>query len=61
MLSDRAVPFNKPIVGSGVFTYESGIHADGVIKYPPCYEPFPPEDVGAKRRLITQKKLQALV
>lgn len=59
--SGRSIPPNKPIVGDLVFTHESGIHVDGVIKDPANYEPFPPEDIGAKRRLITQKKLQALV
>ena len=53
--SNRAVPVNKPIVGEMVFSHESGIHADGVIKEPSCYEPFPPEKVGAKRQILIGK------
>ena len=48
MSSGKPIPPNKPIVGDLVFTHESGIHVDGVIKDPTNYEPFPPEDVGAK-------------
>ena len=55
MSSGKPIPPNKPIVGDLVFTHESGIHVDGVIKDPTNYEPFPPEDVGAKRRLIIGK------
>lgn len=55
MSSGRSIPPNKPIVGDLVFTHESGIHVDGVIKNPANYEPFPPEDIGAKRRLIIGK------
>ncbi len=50
-LSGRAVPDAKPIVGDLVFSHESDLHVDGVIKDPVCYEPFPPEKVGAKRHL----------
>ncbi len=55
MLSRRTVPFNKPIVGDMVFSHESDIHVDGVAKKPICYEPFPPEKVGAKRHLLIGK------
>lgn len=53
--SKRPVPVNKPVVGEMVFSHESGIHVDGVIKDPVCYEPFPPEKVGAKRHLLIGK------
>lgn len=39
----------KPITGEGIFTVESGIHVDGILKHPKCYEPFPPETVGTRR------------
>jgi len=51
----RDIPISKPIVGENAFTHESGLHVDGVVKEPLCYEPFPPEDVGMKRRLIIGK------
>ena len=46
---------SKPVVGRNVFTHESGIHQDGVIKNPITYEPYPPEMVGQKRRLLLSK------
>jgi len=46
------VPRNKAIVGRNVFAHESGIHTAGVLKKPFTYEPFPPELVGGKRRLM---------
>jgi isopropylmalate/homocitrate/citramalate synthase len=46
------VPRNKAIVGKNIFAHESGIHTAGVIKNPFLYEPFPPESVGGKRRLM---------
>ena len=42
----------KPVVGENVFTHYSGIHQDGVIKNPIVYESFPPELVGAHRRIL---------
>lgn len=44
-----------PVMGEEIFTYESGIHADGIQKNPKTYEPFPPEEVGAERRLSIGK------
>lgn len=56
--SGRSIPLNKPIVGDLVFTHESGIHVDGVFKDPSNYEPFPPEEIGAKRRLVIRQTLK---
>lgn len=47
--------YHKPIVGRNVFTHESGIHADGVIKHPRTYENFDPEFVGQKRKFVFGK------
>jgi homocitrate synthase NifV len=46
----------KPIIGENIFWVESGIHVDGIIKQPKCYEPFPPETVGLKRKIIIGKQ-----
>ena len=46
---------SKSIVGDGVFTHESGLHVDGVLKDPTMYEPFAPELVGARRRIVIGK------
>lgn len=40
---------NTPIVGSRLFSHESGIHADGCMKQEGLYEPFLPQEVGSKR------------
>ncbi|HHY41569.1 MAG TPA: homocitrate synthase [Thermoanaerobacterales bacterium] len=53
--SNRILPSWKAIVGTSVFTHESGIHADGTLKNPRTYEVFDPEDVGLKRRFVVGK------
>ncbi|MGB5195672.1 MAG: homocitrate synthase [Candidatus Deferrimicrobium sp.] len=45
----------KAVVGENAFRHESGIHVDGVMKNPACYEPYPPEEVGARRSLTLGK------
>ncbi|MDA1312665.1 MAG: 2-isopropylmalate synthase [Acidobacteria bacterium] len=37
---------NKAIVGANAFAHEAGIHQDGYLKNPLCYEIMPPELVG---------------
>jgi len=37
---------NKPIFGDNVFSHESGIHQDGVLKNPATYEIMDPEEIG---------------
>ncbi|MEE9323771.1 MAG: homoaconitate hydratase [Candidatus Aenigmarchaeota archaeon] len=46
---------HKPIVGTNVFSHESGIHVDGVIKNPSTYEYFNPSFVGQKRQFFFGK------
>ncbi|GMV56088.1 MAG: hypothetical protein AMXMBFR6_18930 [Betaproteobacteria bacterium] len=53
--SGRPVPANKSIVGEAVFTHESGIHVDGLLKHPATYESFSPEEVGRERRTLLGK------
>ncbi|MGB9767542.1 MAG: homocitrate synthase [Dictyoglomus sp.] len=53
--SQRELPVNKAIVGKNIFAHESGIHADGVIKYPKTYEVFSPEEVGGERQIVIGK------
>lgn len=45
----------KPIVGSNVFSHESGIHVAGTLRCSSMFEPFSPEEIGAKRRIIIGK------
>jgi homocitrate synthase NifV len=53
--SQRPLPEWKPVVGKRVFSHESGLHADGVIKNPANYEGFDPSEVGLRRRLVVGK------
>lgn len=53
--SGRAVACNKSIVGEAVFTHESGIHIDGLLKNPSTYESFDPSELGRQRRTVLGK------
>jgi len=48
--SNQIIPPAKPIVGSRIFSHESGIHCAGLIKNPDSYELFAPEQVGRQSR-----------
>ncbi|HEY9145827.1 MAG TPA: homocitrate synthase, partial [Thiobacillus sp.] len=53
--SGRPVPVNKSIVGDAVFTHESGIHVDGLLKNPLNYQGLAPESVGRTHTLVLGK------
>ena len=53
--SHRPVPAWKAVVGERVFSHESGLHADGVLKKPNNYEGFDPAEVGLTRRIVVGK------
>ncbi|HWI40023.1 MAG TPA: homocitrate synthase [Verrucomicrobiae bacterium] len=53
--SRRPVPHWKPVVGERVFSHESGLHADGVVKNPLNYEGFDPAEVGLRRYIVAGK------
>lgn len=53
--SGRQVAPNKSIVGEAVFTHESGLHVDGLLKDPATYEGFNPAEVGRQRRVVLGK------
>jgi homocitrate synthase NifV len=55
-ITGKKVRRNKPVIGKRVFHVESGIHVDGILKQPECYEPFPPEIVGQKRKIVLGKQ-----
>jgi homocitrate synthase NifV len=42
----RALPDAKPVVGTSVFTHESGLHCAAMLRDPATYEPFPAAGVG---------------
>lgn len=53
--SGRIVSWQKSIVGSGVFTHESGIHVDGLMKDKRNYEGLNPEELGKTHMLVVGK------
>ncbi|MDE8652888.1 homocitrate synthase [Novosphingobium album (ex Liu et al. 2023)] len=58
MVSDasrRAIPESKPIVGSMIFTHESGIHVSGLLRDAGTYEALDPAKFGRERRIVLGK------
>jgi homocitrate synthase NifV len=53
--SGRPVPWQKSVVGEGVFTHEAGIHVDGLFKDPANYQGYDPAVVGRKHRIVLGK------
>ncbi|MBI5937786.1 MAG: homocitrate synthase [Betaproteobacteria bacterium] len=53
--SGRPVPWQKSLVGEGVFTHEAGIHVDGLLKDPETYQGFDPREVGRSHKLVLGK------
>jgi len=51
----RAIPLNKAIVGEHVFTHESGIHVDGLLKDPRTYQALDPRLLGRSNRIVIGK------
>jgi homocitrate synthase NifV len=49
------VPEWKAVVGERVFSHESGLHADGVLKFPGNYEGYDPSEVGLIRHMVIGK------
>jgi len=54
-ITGKKIAKNKAIIGEEIFCVEAGIHVDGIVKKPEIYEPYPPELVGSKRRVIMGK------
>ncbi len=52
----RTISTNHPLVGSAIFTCESGLHVHGLLADPASYEPFPPERVRSCRTLLLGAK-----
>ncbi|WP_052074609.1 homocitrate synthase [Shewanella mangrovi] len=53
--SGRQVSLQKAIIGAGVFTHESGIHIDGLLKDINNYQGFSPSLVGREHTLVLGK------
>lgn len=53
--SGRPVAAGKSIVGAAVFTHESGIHVDGLLKDRRNYESFDPSELGRSHHTVLGK------
>jgi homocitrate synthase NifV len=53
--SGRSIPWQKSVVGPGVFTHEAGIHVDGLLKHPDNYQGFDPVEVGREHQIVLGK------
>ncbi|WP_439406290.1 homocitrate synthase [Bradyrhizobium sp. DASA03076] len=51
----RTIPLNKAIVGEHVFTHESGIHVDGLLKDQRSYQALDPQLLGRSNRFVIGK------
>jgi homocitrate synthase NifV len=51
----RPVPAGKCIVGAAVFSHESGIHVDGLLKDHRNYEGFDPAELGRSHHIVLGK------
>jgi len=51
----RPIPLNKAIVGDHVFTHESGIHVDGLLKDQRTYQSLDPVLFGRANRIVIGK------
>lgn len=52
----RPIAANHPLVGSAIFTCESGLHVHGLLAEPASYEPFPPERLRSQRTVLLGAK-----
>ncbi len=53
--SGTDLPRSQPIIGKDVFTHESGIHVDGMLKSRDCYEALSPQKLGRRHRFVLGK------
>lgn len=53
--SGRPIPWSKSLVGEGVYTHESGIHVDGLLKDVRNYQGVSPDIIGREHKLIIGK------
>ena len=55
LASGRGVSWHKSLVGGGVFTHESGIHVDGLIKDLHNYQGVDPAELGRAHQIVLGK------
>jgi homocitrate synthase NifV len=50
LAANKPINVDQPIIGENIFSHESGIHVNGMLKSKNSYEAFSPESVGCIRR-----------
>lgn len=53
--SGRSVAVNKAVVGQAIFTHESGIHVQGLLRDPSNYQFLNPADLGLEHKIVLGK------
>jgi homocitrate synthase NifV len=53
--SGRSIAVNKAVVGSAIFTHESGIHVSGLLRDPKNYQFLDPAEVGRSNEIVLGK------
>jgi homocitrate synthase NifV len=53
--SGRPIAVNKAVVGSAIFTHESGIHVSGLLRDPKNYQFLDPADFGRSNEIVLGK------
>ena len=53
--SGRAIAANKAVVGSAIFTHESGIHVSGLLRDPKNYQFLDPAEFGRANKIVLGK------
>jgi len=48
---DESISPRKPVLGEDVYTHEAGIHTAVMLDHPDVFEPYAPDEFGARRRL----------
>ena len=55
--ANQEISARHPVIGHDIFTCETGLHLQGLERDPMTYEPYAPQKVGARRRLIYGAKI----
>lgn len=55
--AQRSVQPHHPVIGEAIFTCETGLHLQGLLREPSTYEPFDPQLVGSERQLLFGAKV----
>jgi len=53
--ANKEIPSNKPIIGEHVFSTSAGIHQDGLMKDPQCYEYVEAAQFGRSRIFVSNR------